>query len=80
MEEAEAGRRPVVVRLNVPLLPEFRAVRAHDLDGPSNELVDLNEGTRGVLLSELLDLSAWQCGEQLVEVVGRLNGHLRLRP
>ena len=58
MEEVEAGRRPVVVRFNVPLFLEVRAVRAHDLDGPDNELADLNEGTRGGLLSELLDLRA----------------------
>ena len=53
MEEVEAGRRPVVVRLEVPLLLEFRAVLSHDLDGPKNELFDLKKDIRGVVLLDL---------------------------
>ena len=74
----EGSRRPVVVRLEVVLLLELRAVRAHDRDGPSNELFDQRKiFNRGLDVRD--DVRGCQQIEHLVEVNNeRVDRHLRL--
>ena len=79
MEEVEGGRRPVVVRLEVVLLLEVRAVLSHDRDGPRTNSSISKKDIRGVVLLDLRgDVRGCQVAEQLVEVGGRHIKHLRL--